>query len=233
MAEALSKLEESRRNFVASVSHELRSPLTCIQGYVQGIRDGTIPERDRDRYLDVVLSEAQRLTKLVSELLDLSRFESGKFPMHFESFDINELIAVEMLKFEGRIEEKHILVEINFREERLIVRADRERIRQVVTNLIDNAVKFLADRGELTVVTQQIDGKCYVTVKDNGPGISAEDLPFIFERFYKADKAHTSGLGTGLGLAIVRRILEQHGQTIRASSGGGATFTFTLDCPDK
>lgn len=230
MAEELGNLEESRKNFVASVSHELRSPLTCIQGYVQGMQDGTVPEEARAKYLNVVLSETQRLTKLVSELLDLSRFESGNFPMNYEEFDINELIAVEMLKFEQRIEGKGILVEINFRKEQIIVSADRERIRQVVTNLLDNAVKFLEERGELTVITQQIDDMCYVTIKDNGPGIPMEDLPFIFERFYKSDKAHTSGMGTGLGLAIVKRILDQHGQTIKVQSGGGATFTFTLGC---
>lgn len=229
MAEDLSNLEESRKSFVASVSHELRSPLTCIQGYVQGLMDGTIPDQERNKYLDVVLSETKRLTKLVSELLDLSRFESGNFPLTLSRFDVNELILVELLKFEGKIESKHIDVEIHFRDKQSFVEADSARIRQVVTNLVDNAVKFLNEGGSLTVSTHTVDNLTYISIKDDGPGIAQEDLPFIFDRFYKADKAHTSGMGTGLGLAIVKRILEQHGQTVKATStAGGTTFTFTL-----
>lgn len=230
MAADLDNLESSRRSFVASVSHELRSPLTCIGGYVEGMLDGTIAPEEQKRYLEVVKSETNRLSKLVSELLDLSRFESGKFPLSISRFDVNELIVVEMLKFEQRLEEKHIDVEINFHDKQCFVNADADRIRQVVTNLVDNAVKFVNESGTLEVETLTVDALCYVTVKNSGPAISPEDLPFIFDRFYKADKAHTSGMGTGLGLSIVKRILEQHGQKIKASSGmNGTSFVFTLD----
>ena len=229
MAEDLSKLETLRRGFVANVSHELRSPMTSMQGYVQGMLDGTIPQEDYPKYLNVVLSETKRLTKLISELLDLSRIESGKFPLKYQKFDANELIARIMFQYEQRIEEKHINVDISFRQEQCIVWADPDRISQVVVNLIDNAVKFLQDGGNLTVWTLMDEDHAIVTVKDDGVGISQDDLPFIFDRFYKVDKAH-SGKGTGLGLSIVKKILEQHGQDIRCTStpGHGTTFMFTL-----
>ncbi len=230
MAEDLSQLESLRRGFVANVSHELRSPMTSMQGYVQGMLDGTIPAEEYPRYLGVVLSETKRLNKLISELLDLSRIESGKFPLKYQRFDANELIARIMFQYEGRIEEKHINVDIAFRQEQCMVWADPDRISQVVVNLIDNAVKFLPEGGTLTVWTLADEDHAIVTIKDDGPGIDADDLPYIFDRFYKADKAH-SGRGTGLGLSIVKKILEQHGQEIKCTStpGQGATFMFTLE----
>lgn len=229
MAEDLSKLEMLRRGFVANVSHELRSPMTSMQGYVQGMLDGTIPEEDYPQYLNVVLSETKRLNKLISELLDLSRIESGKFPLNCQKFDVNELIARIMFQYEGRIEEKHINVDISFRQEQCLVWADPDRISQVVVNLIDNAVKFLQDGGSLTLWTLMDEDHAIITIKDDGPGIASEDLPYIFDRFYKADKAH-SGKGTGLGLSIVKKILEQHGQEIKCTStpGRGTSFMFTL-----
>ncbi len=238
MAEDLSRLEESRRSFVASVSHELRSPLTCIRGYIEGMQDGTIPPEEQGPYLEIVLQETNRLTALVNDLLDLSRIESGKVALKPEVFDINELARLSVIKFERRIEEKNLNVEVHLREEPLLVRADRDRIAQVLTNLIDNAIKFLPEGGLLALSAREAGRECLVSVRDNGPGIAQEDLPYIFDRFYKADKAHTSGMGTGLGLSIVKKILEQHGQDIRVSSskGGGAEFTFTLEAaqaPEK
>lgn len=231
MAEELSRLEESRRSFVASVSHELRSPLTCIRGYIEGMQDGTIPPEDQPRYLDVVLQETNRLTSLVNDLLDLSRIESGKVPLNRTVFDINELMRLTLIKFETRIDSKNLNVEANLRDEPVYVSADSARIAQVLTNLIDNAIKFLPENeGLLTVSVYPTGAQCMVSIKDNGPGISQDDLPFIFDRFYKADKAHTSGMGTGLGLSIVKRILEQHGQSIRCISGlNGTEFVFTLE----
>ena len=230
MAEEISNLDQSRKSFVANVSHELRSPMTCIQGYVQGMIDGTISEEEKPRYLHTVLSETQRLTRLVSELLDLSRFESGKIPMNMTVFDVDELILSVLFKYEQKIEDKGILVEITFREQPCHVRADVNRITQVITNLIDNAVKFTPENGQLTVWTHVVDSLAYVTVKNEGTAIPAEDLPFIFDRFYKVDKAHTSGMGTGLGLSIVKKIIEQHEQNITVSSSGSmTTFVFTLE----
>jgi signal transduction histidine kinase len=234
MAFALSTLEESRRGFVASVSHELRSPLTCIQGYVQALRDGTFPEEDREKYMGVVLDETARLTNLVNDLLDLSRFESGKFPLNLMRLDINELIRRTLLRFEPRIDEKRANVEADFPDEPGYVEADPERIQQVVGNLIDNALKFLPDGGTLSVGARREGKRVVAWVRDSGPGISTEDLPFIFDRFYKADKAHTSGMGTGLGLSIVKRILEQHGTDISVDSKPGETvFRFSLPAADE
>ena len=234
MAEEIGRLDQSRKSFVANVSHELRSPMTCIQGYVQGMLDGTIREDEREKYLGTVLSETQRLTKLVSELLDLSRFESGKIPLDKTRFDIDELILSVLFKYERRIEDRGIDVEISFKEQPCFVLADSARITQVITNLVDNAVKFAAEKGQIVIWTHAVDNLCYVTVKNDGTGIPAADLPFVFERFYKVDKAHTSGGGTGLGLAIAKRIVEQHGGTISVTSSGGLTsFVFTLEKADS
>ncbi len=229
MAFELSNLEESRKSFVANVSHELRSPLTSIRGYVEALQDGTIDPADRAKYMGVVLDETNRLTALVRDLLDLSRMDSGKFPLHLQRTDLNELIRLSVLSFEKRIEEKQIEVEVTLDDDPRFVRADPDRIRQVMTNLIDNALKFLPEKGRLSVGARREGKNILVWVEDNGPGISPEDLPFIFDRFYKADKAHTSGMGTGLGLSIVKRILDQHDSQIQARSGEGKTvFSFSL-----
>lgn len=230
MAAELSRLEDSRRSFVANVSHELRSPMTCMRGYVQAMLDGVIDEADRPRYLRIVLDETDRLTDLVRDLLDLSRLESGKFPLTLAPFDINELVRRNLVNFEPRISEKNIDVRVALSEEPLSVMADANRINQVVSNIIDNAVKFMSGENSLLTLETRRDGKnARVTIKNNGPDIPEADLPYIFERFYKADKAHTSGGGTGLGLSICQRILQQHGSAIEARSGGGETaFTFTL-----
>lgn len=230
MAEEISNLDQSRKSFVANVSHELRSPMTCIQGYVQGMLDGTIGEEERPVYLQTVLSETQRLTRLVGELLDLSRFESGKVPLNKTVFDINELILSVLFKYEQKIEDKDIQMDISFKEQPCWVLADIARITQVVTNLVDNAVKFTQEGRSMMIWTNVVDSRVQVTVKNEGVGIPAEDIPFIFERFYKVDKAHTSGMGTGLGLSIVKKILEQHEQGITVNSTGSmTTFVFTLE----
>ena len=231
MAGELAQLEESRRSFVANVSHELRSPMTSIQGYVQGMLDGTISQEEQPRYLRVVLDETRRLTDLVRDLLDLSRIESGNFPLEIADFDINELARRILINYERRIDEKDIEVEVDFDADYRYVRADASRISQVLSNLIDNAIKFLPERGGRLKISVAREGRgVRVAVEDNGSGISREDLPHVFERFYKADKAHTSGMGTGLGLSIVKRILEQHGTDIAVRSGdGGTAFEFVLE----
>ena len=229
MAFELSNMEESRKSFVANVSHELRSPLTSIRGYVQALRDGAFPEEEREKYMDVVLDETARLTALVRDLLDLSRIESGKFPLNLERIDLCEQMRRTLLSFEQRIDQKHVEVEAELPDAPCWVNADADRIRQVISNLIDNALKFLPEGGRLGVGVGSAGKRVYAYVEDNGPGISADDLPFIFDRFYKADKAHTAGMGTGLGLSIVKRILEQHGGNISVSSEPGQTvFRFEL-----
>ncbi|MDI9506143.1 MAG: HAMP domain-containing histidine kinase [Clostridiales bacterium] len=228
MAEDLANLERSRRSFVANVSHELRSPLTCIRGYAEGMLDGTIEEADHHKYLGVVRDESKRLTTLVNDLLDLSRMESG-VALKREKFDLCELLRQELITFEGSISKKDIEVEVELPEEPLIVNADPGGIRQLMTNLLDNAVKFTPRGGRMGLRLVPEGRLCRVEVYNSGPGIPPEDLPHIFERFYKVDKAHTPGEGTGLGLAIVQKILEQHGQKIRVSEAGGfTTFSFRL-----
>ena len=231
MAAELSRLEDSRRSFVANVSHELRSPLTSMRGCVQAMLDGTIPAEDAPKYLNIVMDETQRLTDLVRDLLDLSRLESGKFPLDRTPFDLNELVRRTLINFEGRNDHKHIAVEASFLDGHAWVLGDANRISQVVTNIIDNAVKFMPDDGGgiLTVGTRREGRDVRLCIRNNGPCIDRDDLPFIFERFYKADKAHTSGQGTGLGLSICQRIMQQHGSSITVTSEPGDTaFAFSL-----
>ncbi len=230
MAEELSRLEDSRRSFVANVSHELRSPITCMRGYVQAMQDGVIPQEDMPRYYQIVLDETDRLTALVNDLLDLSRLESGKFPLTLAPFDANELMRRNLINFEPRIDAKSIAVEVELADGPLMVMADANRINQVVSNIIDNAVKFMDGEGSLLTVRTARQGKdVRFTIANNGPRIAEADLPYIFERFYKADKAHTSGQGTGLGLSICQRIMQQHGSKIEVRSDDRQTaFEFTL-----
>lgn len=230
MAEELSRLEDSRRSFVANVSHELRSPITCMRGYVQAMQDGVIAPEDMPRYYRIVLDETDRLTGLVNDLLDLSRLESGKFPLTLAPFDANELVRRNLINFEPRIDAKHIAVSVELAEGPLMVMADANRINQVVSNIIDNAVKFMdGEDSRLTVRTAREGSNVRFLILNNGPRIPEADLPYIFERFYKADKAHTSGGGTGLGLSICQRIMQQHGSEITVRSTEGETaFEFLL-----
>ena len=231
MAEEL-KLQDGLRNtFVANVSHELRTPLASIQGFIQGMLDGAIETEDRDKYLEIVLGETKRMSTLITDLLSLAKIESGKFPIEYSEFDINELLRRCLLMFEQRIEEKGIDVSVDMCEEKLNVWADEDRISQVITNLIDNAVKFTSKGGELKVWTFCTENKVHVNIADTGIGIPAEDQPYVFERFFKVDKSHSQGIpGTGIGLSIVKRIIAQHGETIglQSAEGKGTTFTFTL-----
>ena len=230
MASELSSMEQSRRSFVANVSHELRSPMTSMKGYVQAMLDGVIPAEEQPRYLQVVLDETNRLTDLVRDLLDLSRLESGKFPMDIAPFDANEMMRRILIRFEQRIEEKGIDVDVQFADDPCCALGDVNRINQVVSNFIDNAVKFMnGDGSRLTLRTLRAGASIRFIVQDNGPGISPADQPHIFDRFYKADKAHTSGMGTGLGLSICKHILQQHNCEIEMHSQPGETvFAFAL-----
>ncbi len=231
MAEDLNRLEQTRREFVANVSHELRSPLTSMQGFINGILDGTVPEADREYYLSIVLDETRRLNKLITTLLDLSHIESGQTVLSKSVFDINDLICRVLIRQEARINEKALEVDVRFGSDITKVNADADRIEQVRINLIDNAIKYSDESGHIILSTSKEHGKIHVSVENDGPPLSREDLECVFERFYMADKAHTTGNGTGLGLAIVKSIVEQHGQRIDAYSDGmrGVRFVFTLE----
>ena len=227
------KAEERRREFVANVSHELRSPITAISGYVEGMRDGTIGQEDYPQYLTIVSDETTRLKNLIGDLLKLSRLEKDDAALNKTNFDICELLSRVLLHRTGDLEAKKMDVECDFAPEPCMVSADESRIEQVAVNLLDNAIKFTPDGGVIRMSVRVNQGICTVIVQDNGVGISPEDRPHIFERFYTADKAHTSGKGTGLGLSICQRIMEMHGQKITLMDTGdeaGAAFAFTLDC---
>ncbi len=230
MAGQLKRTEESRREFVANVSHELRSPMTSIQGFLEGMQDGTIPNDEHPKYLKIVGDEAKRLTKLIADLLALSRMEQGATKQNFSNFDINEIIRRALIRRMADIDHKQLEVDVDFQQDQCYCWGDSDRIEQVVVNLLDNALKFSYDKGKITWRTRITGNKATVTIADDGPGILPQDQPHIFERFYKADKAHTAGKGTGLGLSICRRILEAHGQTIRLlPTDRGAAFEFTLE----
>ena len=229
MAEKLSQVEGSRREFVANVSHELRSPITAISGYVEGMLDGTIPQERHEQYLTIVSSETKRLSKLIGELLALSRLERDDAALEWSDFDVCDLLERVFLRRMGDIEAKELDVDCDFDPEPCYVHADLARIEQVAVNLVDNAIKFTPAAGRILLKVRADDGVCTVTVADNGVGILPEDRAKIFERFFTADRAHTSGKGTGLGLSICQRIMEMHGQSIRLlDTQEGAALAFTL-----
>ena len=229
MAGQLETLEQTRRDFVANVSHELRSPMTSIQGFLTGMLDGTIPPDEHRQYMQTVLDETRRLSHLVGSLLNLSRMENSETQLAYSDFDIHEMIRRVIIANLPALDEKQMDVSLSFEDEPMSVHADAEQIEQVLINLVSNAIKYTPEGGRITITTQQ-DKNTRVTVRDNGPGVSAEDAPYIFDRFYKADKSHTVGKGTGLGLAISKRIMDKHGQSLRLlPEGPGAAFEFTLE----
>lgn len=230
MAGKLSETEQRRRDFIANLSHELRSPMTNIRGFIQGILDGTIPESESKHYLDIVLNETNRLTKLVTSLLNLSRIENSDTPLEMSTVNINELIRLVLITKVNQIEQKELDVRLNFAQESSLVRCDRDQIEQILINLLDNAIKFTPNGGVIQIITNNLNNNTLsVTVRDNGIGILKQDADYIFDRFYKADKSHASGSGTGLGLSITKMILEKHGQNIvLLDSNDGAAFQFTL-----
>ncbi|MBQ8200720.1 MAG: HAMP domain-containing histidine kinase [Clostridia bacterium] len=229
MADKLSAVESSRREFVANVSHELRSPITSISGYVEGMVDGTIPPENHLQYLAIVSDESRRLSKLIGELLALSRLERDDAALNCTDFDMCDLLERVFLRRTGDLEHRNMDVDCDFDPEPCYVYADAARIEQVVVNLVDNAIKFTPDGGCITLRLRATERTCTVTVADNGIGILPEDREKVFDRFFTADRAHTSGKGTGLGLSICQRIMEMHGQSIRLlDTEEGAAFAFTL-----
>ena len=236
MADEVNTLEEARRSFVANVSHELRSPLASMRGFLVAMQDGTIPPDAYDKYLTVVIDENVRMSEMVNDLLDIARIESGGDKvLNFEAFDIAEAIRTTALTFEARANEKQIELRMSFYNEQVYVYADKNQIIHVLQNLIDNAIKFTPPNGFVDIRVDEVKQSVHVSVKDSGVGISQEDLPHVFDRFYKAEKAHTrsTGSGTGLGLAITKKIIVAHGEDIYVTSSNGACFTFTLKRTSK
>jgi signal transduction histidine kinase len=236
MANSLSNSEGTRRSFIANVSHELKTPMTTIAGFIDGILDGTIPREQADKYLHIVSDEVKRLSRLVKSMLDLSRIDSGEMKLHPSHFDITHTVVTTLLTFEQSIDEKKIEIRGLEEAQPQMVWGDQDLLHQVVYNLIENAVKFTNSLGYISVlVTDSID-RTTVTIENSGQGIAPEELPMIFERFYKTDKSRSRDKnGMGLGLYIVRTILKLHGGDISVSSvvGQYCRFEFYIPKPQE
>jgi signal transduction histidine kinase len=231
MVDNLENLEKMRRDFIGNISHELRTPMTSINGFIEGILDGTIPDDKQEYYLNIVKDEVKRLQRLVSDLLDIARMESGETKVNIIAFDICEVIRLSVIQLQQFIEDKNIIFRANFEQETMIVQADRDAIQRVMINLIHNAIKFTPENGSISVTVRNVKGKAEITVSDTGQGIPAEDIPFIFDRFHKADKSRGKDkTSVGLGLYIVKNILKAHNENVYVESeyGKGAAFTFYL-----
>ncbi len=231
MANALDKLENSRRSFVANVSHELKTPMTSIAGFIDGILDGTIPKSKQDYYLKIVSDEVRRLSRLVVAMLNMSKIESGDFEMKPKNYNISDQIIHILLTFEQKIEKKNIEIRglENLKPHK--VHADTDMIYQVIYNLFDNAVKFTNENGYIEVNVTEHSAYVEVSIKNSGEGINADELSRVFERFYKVDKSRSlDAKGAGLGLYLVKMMVEMHGGKIvaRSDSKTQAEFVFTL-----
>ena len=232
MAQELQKSEYQRKEFVANVSHELKTPMTTISGYVDGILDGTIPEHRRRYYLQIVSDETKRLSRLVRSMLDISRLQSehGIPDEKKVHFDIEEVIGQVLITFEKKITDKKLDVDVRMPEHPVFTFASQDMITQVVYNLIDNAVKFCPESGTLGLKIKLGGNKAYISISNTGETIPPEELPLLFDRFHKIDKSRSQNRdGWGLGLYIVKTIVCSHGENISVSSRNGTTeFTFTL-----
>lgn len=231
MAQSLSALEEMRSSFVGNVSHELKTPMTSIAGFIDGILDGTIPSEKQNYYLKIVSEEVKRLSRLVRSFLDIARIEAGELKINPTEFDIVELVRRVIIGFEQQIDEKSLEIRGLDTDNSYKVFADFDLTYQIVYNLIDNAVKFSNNNGFVEINIAPEKKKIYVGIKNSGMGIPEADLPYVFDRFYKTDKSRSRDRkGVGLGLYIVKSVLNKQGQDIvvRSVEGEYCEFVFTL-----
>ena len=232
MAQELQKSEYQRKEFVANVSHELKTPMTTISGYVDGILDGTIPDERRRYYLQIVSDETKRLSRLVRSMLDISRLQdqSGIPDDKKVQFDVEEMMGQVLITFEKKITDKKLDVDVEMPDHPVYTFASQDMMTQVIYNLIDNAVKFCPEGGTLGLKIKPGGNKIYISVANDGETIPADELPLVFDRFHKIDKSRSQNRdGWGLGLYIVKTIVCSHGENISVSSRDGKTqFTFTL-----
>ena len=233
MAASLESSENMRNTFMANVSHDLRTPMTTIAGFIDGIVDGVIPPEKHEYYLGVIATEVRRLSRLVAQLLDISRLQAGDRKFNMQPFDICEMGRQILFSFEQKIDKKRLEVEFDCQFDNMYANADRDAIYQILYNICDNAVKFSKEGGILRLSVHETadSGKLFVEVYNEGQGIPKEDLPFIFERFYKSDKSRgLDKTGVGLGLYIAKTIIEAHHEKIWADSEFGkyCKFGFTL-----
>ncbi len=230
MAETLQQTERQRREFIANISHELKTPMTTIAGYTDGILDGTIPPENERQYLQIISDESRRLSRLVRRMLDVSQLQVMDPLKSGSHFDICESMRRVLISMEKKITDRHLDVDADIPEEPILVRGDNDMITQVIYNLLENATKFAREGTTLYLGVTTIDGKARVTVRNLGDTIPAEELPLLFERFHKSDKSRSEDKdGVGLGLYIVKTILEQHKEKISVTSENGVTtFAFSL-----
>lgn len=234
MVDELAVDNEAKKSFVANVSHELKTPMTTIGGFVDGILDGTIPQEKEKEYLLTVSSEVKRLSRLVVSMLNLSKIESGEVKIQPVKYNISSQILEALISLEQRLDEKNISVEGLSEISDITVYADRDLLHQVIYNLLDNAVKFTNENGVISVFAQQDDNSVSITLRNTGNGLSKEDVSRIFERFYKVDKSRSFDVkGVGLGLYIVKTIINMHGGIIFADSVEGEYTQFTFKLPEK
>lgn len=232
MAGELKKNNDYQKNFISNVSHDFRSPLTSIKGFTEAMTDGTIPPELHEKYLNIIAQETDRLDKLTKSILELNTLSAGKVSLNYSVFDINEMLKTTVSVFEGSCRKKKITINLVLTGTSLKVNADKEKIEQVIYNLLDNAIKFSDRNSQIKLETTIRHNKCYVSVKDEGCGIPQDSLPKIWDRFYKTDTSRgRDRKGTGLGLSIVKDIITAHEQTISVVSteNVGTEFVFTLD----
>lgn len=229
MARDLDQLEELTRGFISNVSHEFKTPMTTIGGFVDGMIDGTIPADQRDKYLHIIAEETRRLSRMVGRMLDAAKIQSGELLINPAPMDFSAMTTQILLSFEQKIEKKQLDVFCEL-DDRLIVMGDRDHLYRAVYNLVDNAVKFINEGGRLCLRAHPEGEFCAFSISNTGTGISSDDLPHIFDRFYKADRSRSMDkTGAGLGLYIVKNIINLHGGEISVRSDGGETeFEFTL-----
>lgn len=232
MASSLQKSEYRRQEFVTNVSHELKTPMTTISGYVDGMLDGTIPPERHNHYMQLVSQETKRLSRLVRSMLDISRMQDQESfpPETLSRFDVCECIGQVLITFEQKITQKRLEVDVSFPQHPVYTLANQDAITQVVYNLVDNGVKFCPDRGFLNITVRENGKKIYICVGNDGDTIPPEELPLVFDRFHKLDKSRTQNRdGWGLGLYIVKTLICRHGEDISVTSQNDRTeFTFTL-----
>ena len=231
MAASLAKVEKQRDEFISNISHELKTPMTTISGFAEGILDGTIPEERKKESLQIIVSETRRLSRLVRRMLDLSRLDaaSEKAVTAQEQFDLTEVASQVLISLENKITGRNLDVDVQMPEDKLLVWGDPDSITQVCYNLMDNAAKFAVPGSAITLQITKRDGKAFTTVRNLGATIPPEELPLLFDRFHKADSSRSIDReGVGLGLYIVKTILSNLGESVTVKSEDGVTeFTFT------
>ena len=237
MAESLQAHEKVQKDFIANISHDLRSPLTSMNGFLTAMLDGTIPPEKQEKYLKIVLEETDRLSRMTQGIVELSRAQSSAIMLEETDFDINELIRGNIEMLEPQLKEKQVHIRGIYDEEQTMVRGDKDKISRVLQNLLSNAAKFSPECGVIEVeTTLQGKKKVLISIKDEGPGISQEDQKYVFDRFFKADTTRNEDkVGSGIGLAIAKEFMLAHGEniTVKSEEGKGATFAFCLKLAEK